>query len=177
MFKLKLLKFFHLISKKKYKKLKQVYIIKNSSLFDEKWYLEQYPDVAKYKKGAADHYLHYGWKEGRNPSPNFDTTVYLNKYMDVKQANVNPLVHYEKYGKKEGRDFIIKSISITEMKPTPVVKKVNKDYFFSVIVASYNYQDLIKETLDSLINQTYKNFEVIVVDDASKDNSVDVIKK
>lgn len=47
----------------------------------------------------------------------------------------------------------------------------------SVVVASYNYQDLIKEAIDSILCQTYTNFEVIVVDDGSKDNSVSVIKE
>lgn len=47
----------------------------------------------------------------------------------------------------------------------------------SVVVASYNYQDLIRETLDSILCQTYTNFEIIVVDDGSKDNSVSVIKE
>lgn len=46
----------------------------------------------------------------------------------------------------------------------------------SVIVASYNYETYIQETLDSLAAQTYKNIEVIVVDDGSKDNSVQVIE-
>ena len=46
----------------------------------------------------------------------------------------------------------------------------------SIITASYNYQDLIKETIDSVLNQTYKNWEMIIVDDGSKDNSVEVIK-
>lgn len=47
----------------------------------------------------------------------------------------------------------------------------------SVVVTSYNYENYIKETLDSLVNQTYKDFDVIIVDDGSKDNSVDVIKQ
>lgn len=47
---------------------------------------------------------------------------------------------------------------------------------FSIIVASYNYETLIQRTLNSLVSQTFKNFEVIVVDDGSKDNSVNVIK-
>lgn len=46
----------------------------------------------------------------------------------------------------------------------------------SIITASYNYQDYIKETIESVINQTYKDWELIVVDDGSKDNSIDVIK-
>lgn len=52
----------------------------------------------------------------------------------------------------------------------------NQKPFMSIVVTSYNYQDYIKETLESLINQTYDNFEVIVVDDGSTDNSVNVIK-
>lgn len=53
---------------------------------------------------------------------------------------------------------------------------MNKNTFFSVIVASYNYESYIQETLLSLANQTYKNFEVIVVDDGSKDNSIKIIQ-
>jgi len=46
----------------------------------------------------------------------------------------------------------------------------------SVITASYNYDNLIPETIESVLNQTYKNWEMIIVDDGSKDNSVEVIK-
>jgi len=47
----------------------------------------------------------------------------------------------------------------------------------SIITASYNYEQLIKETIESVINQTYTNWELIIVDDGSVDNSVEVIKK
>jgi len=47
----------------------------------------------------------------------------------------------------------------------------------SVIIASYNYEQFIKETIESVINQTYTNWELIIIDDGSKDNSVDIIKK
>lgn len=46
----------------------------------------------------------------------------------------------------------------------------------SIVTASYNYEDYIKETIESVINQTYTNWELIIVDDGSKDNSVEVIK-
>ncbi len=47
----------------------------------------------------------------------------------------------------------------------------------SVVVASYNYAHLLRETLDALAAQTYRNFEVLVVDDGSSDESVDIIRE
>ena len=47
----------------------------------------------------------------------------------------------------------------------------------SIITASYNCQDTIKETLDSVLSQTYKNWRLIVFDDGSKDSSLDIIRR
>src|SRR3989344_7016754 len=47
----------------------------------------------------------------------------------------------------------------------------------SVIIPTYNEEDVIGECLKSLLKQTYKDFEVIVVDDGSKDNSKFKIQK
>ena len=46
-----------------------------------------------------------------------------------------------------------------------------------VIVASYNYDNFIKETLYSLVNQTLKINSIIVIDDGSTDNSVSIIRE
>jgi len=45
----------------------------------------------------------------------------------------------------------------------------------SILTASYNYADVISQAIDSVLNQTYKNWELIIVDDGSKDNSLEII--
>lgn len=45
----------------------------------------------------------------------------------------------------------------------------------SVTVLNYNYAHLLPECLDSILSQTYRDFEVILIDDRSTDNSLDVI--
>lgn len=47
----------------------------------------------------------------------------------------------------------------------------------SFIVTSYNYADYISETIESIKNQTYKDLEIIVIDDFSDDNSVEILEK
>lgn len=47
----------------------------------------------------------------------------------------------------------------------------------SIIIPTYNRADLIGETLDSVLNQTYINWECIIIDDGSTDHSLVVIQK
>ncbi len=48
---------------------------------------------------------------------------------------------------------------------------------FSIIVPTYNRAHLICKTIDTILSQTYTNFEVIIVDDGSTDNTEEVISE
>lgn len=45
----------------------------------------------------------------------------------------------------------------------------------SVVITVYNMENYIKQCLDSVLNQTYKNLEIIIVDDCGTDNSMNVV--
>ncbi len=48
--------------------------------------------------------------------------------------------------------------------------------FISILISCYNYQDYVKRCLDSCKHQSFQDFEIIIVDDASTDNSAKVIE-
>ncbi|GAA4459035.1 glycosyltransferase [Nibrella saemangeumensis] len=48
---------------------------------------------------------------------------------------------------------------------------------FTIVIPLYNKAHTIKDTLDSVLLQTYENYEVVIVDDGSTDEGVEVIKK
>ncbi|MEO1182237.1 MAG: glycosyltransferase, partial [Cyanobacteria bacterium J06636_28] len=45
----------------------------------------------------------------------------------------------------------------------------------SIVINNYNYASFVGQAIDSALNQSYENVEVIVVDDGSQDNSRDII--
>ncbi len=54
---------------------------------------------------------------------------------------------------------------------------MDKQPKISIIIPVYNAQNYIAKCLDSLINQTYKNLEIICVDDCSKDDSLKILRQ
>lgn len=76
----------------------------------------------------------------------------------------------------------IKTVNLANISEIEAPKK--KDYKFVVIIPSYNNdhgeykgKTFLQNCIESVLNQTYKNFEIIIVDDMSTDTSVETIEK
>lgn len=60
--------------------------------FDPGFYLATNPDLRGID--PVEHFHHFGWKENRDPSPDFCIDHYLSAYPDARSAGINPLVYH-----------------------------------------------------------------------------------
>ncbi len=54
---------------------------------------------------------------------------------------------------------------------------INHSKLVSIIIPVYNVDQYLSKCLDSVIHQTYHNLEIVCVNDASSDNSLEILKK
>lgn len=111
-----------------------------------------------------------------------------NKYIYLyEEANLEELMktklHCMEYNECEFVDInttdynidCIKKCKITDKDWDKLPEKI--DYKIGIIIPNYNYEHTIEKCLNSILKQTYKNYEIIFVDDMSTDNSVAIAKK
>ena len=51
-----------------------------------------------------------------------------------------------------------------------------KNIKVSIVTPAYNNEKYIEETINSILNQTHQNFEIIVVDDYSSDKTIELVE-
>lgn len=149
-------------------------------LFDQNYYLNEYPDVLMSNRHPIYHYLTIGHREGRNPNERFVTSFYKNKYPDIVRKKLNPLVHYAKWGEQENREinYFRKRDAILE---NNLIYLSNYEFDYeplvSIIILNRNGLNHLKILFNDFSKKSnYSNFEIIVVDNASTDDSVNYLK-
>jgi GT2 family glycosyltransferase len=152
---------------------KDAEIIRASGLFDERWYLKEYPDVADLGMSPIDHYLWLGATLERNPSPHFDTAYYLKKNPDVRRTKVNPLLHYAKQGVAEGRRTQGRRNDPYAFSSSDSVARMGEAAASPVIIIPvYNAVQDADACIRSVLRHRHNIGQLIVIDDASPDPAV-----
>lgn len=74
--------------------------------------------------------------------------------------------------------FILKDQKMKYKKEieTNLNKCMGKKPIISVVIATYNRAHILPRAINSVLNQTYKNFELIIIDDCSTDNTQEIVK-
>lgn len=109
---------------------------------------------------------------------NFNLINYLNsdKCADFKKflsnSSINPVINYP-FSKEELKYFQLMDF-IAESLVSNVLFIDNKP-LFSIIMPTYNRENLIMNAIKSVLNQTYTNFELIIIDDGSIDNTLNLL--
>jgi GT2 family glycosyltransferase len=94
-------------------------IIARSHMFDREWYLNNNPDVRAWGIEPIRHYVAFGARERRDPSPSFSTADYLANNPDVAAAGVNALAHFIVHGAAERRAHASQQKLASAYQPKP----------------------------------------------------------
>lgn len=132
--------------------------------FDSGFYRLQYSppeDVDPF-----EHFMHEGWRRGHDPNADFSTSYYLRRSPDIAKAGINPFAHYILHGRAEKRQVQSYHRRLARGDFNPKV---------SVIVPNYNHGRFLAQRIDSILAQTYQNFDLLILDDCSNDDSREVI--
>lgn len=89
---------------------------------------------------------------------------------DLSNLDLDKIEKLEKGFKYEYPDYAKEWLKLLE----PPIKK---DYKYSIIIPNYNNGKWLEKCLNSVLKQTYTNYEIIFIDDMSEDNSLEIANK
>ncbi len=157
--------------------------------FDRDFYLREYPDIASSALDPYEHYASHGKSENRYPA--FNRKWYSNTYKISDTPEQDPYEHYANVGKLRGFKLSPRNRATVLLAPglapvsnyskslslygVPPAANNSFEPKVSVIVPNFNHGPFLRDRLESVYGQTYKNFEVILLDDCSTDDSIDVL--
>lgn len=153
--------------------------IEETGIFDAVFYSQKYPDIPATGQDPLEHFLKFGLWEHRDPSAGFCHAFYLHEYPDVKTLDLPPFLHFAWLGHRLGYNGIAQ-----DKHPTPgdiqraqeALQNAPETPFFSVIMPTWNRGNVIKRAVDSLLDQSYKQYELIIIDDGSTDDTLPLLE-
>lgn len=155
-----------------------------SPFFNEAWYLAANADVRAAGVDPVGHYIQHGWREGRDPGPDFWTSGYLATNSDVAAAGLNPLLHWERWGRDEGRQQPRRPWSpqvsdwwTADVLASPSAQDVRRhNPLVSVIMPTRDRWQMLPAAIDSVLAQTWTNWELLIIDDGSSDGTAEAVR-
>ena len=120
--------------------------------FNPEYYQSQFQE--KLPSDLLDHYLKIGWKQGKDPSPEFSVEGYLDSYPDIKKSGKEPFTHYLNTGIFEGRSVI----SVKEFKDENSWKGIYKAQAYATSKGPFYEEKLenrfkaLEPSVDVLVN-------------------------
>lgn len=163
--------------------------------FDSKKYVTAYHDVSKSGVNPYAHYVVLGQGEGRM---SFGTTaetkpssIAASRCGGEKKAivfddlvdNINDFYNYsfvqpQIYPQRSEEDQSIELyMECTKKYMQDLYIDTIQDILVSVIMPTYNRSSVIGSAIESVMNQSYKKWELIIIDDGSSDGTEDIVKK
>ena len=151
-----------------------------TSEFDNAHYLNANPDVRRATSDGHTHYLLYGWKENRNPSPFFDAHFYRHKHPDL-ESNVFPLSHFHMNGKLAGIPANAISDKYWYLPTAPTAEqwqhvqpaKLSNETKAVVIIPVYKgYEETLRSVYQALSARQGDRYSLLVVNDKGPDEKL-----
>ena len=141
--------------------------------FDQNYYLEHYPEVKAQNIDAFDHYVKYGWKEGKNPSETFDTTFYIRQYFREQvfknKYNLNPLADYAK------SKLFFKASRLTNSKQVlKTTLLADPKHYISLVAIFQNEARFLKEWIEFYLLMGVEHF--YLYNHLSTDEYMDILE-
>ncbi len=150
------------------------------SEFDNAHYLNANPDVRGVTSDGRTHYLLYGWKENRDPSPFFDSHFYRRRHPQLDQK-VFQLSHFVQHGKNDGvpanavsdRYWFIPTVpSSNEWKNVAPAKLCERTKAVVIIPVYKGLEETLTAIYQALVARQDDEYSLLVVNDKGPDQEL-----
>jgi len=125
--------------------------------FDSEFYRNQYPNIDSNGLCPLEHFILFGWKEGRDPCAWFSTNDYIQTHLDIKNEGINPFIHFLRHGRYENRHYISSKLvdindidSAKQIDIQKVTDAIEKDFDSKFYLR--NYGDIRDGGIDPLMH-------------------------